>query len=137
VKHFLTRLWREEDGVLSFEWTMLTSLLTVGVVSGITAVRDAAIDEMGDVAQAMVALDQSYVVAPPLGVTVHGWGWGWGGGVGVGWGAGYGGSGASGSSFVDANSFADCYRVPHMKVQEFPRQGPQTPEPPPAPADAL
>src|SRR5437868_222245 len=66
VKQLLRRLLRDEQGVLSFEWTVLTSLLTVGVVSGVASVRDAVIDEMGDVAQAMVALDQSYLIQPPL-----------------------------------------------------------------------
>ena len=124
MKFFLQRLWREEDGVLSFEWTLLTSLLTVGVVSGIASVRDAAIDEMGDLAQAMIALDQSYYVQPPLGVAVHtpAWGgWGYSGGFGFG-----GLSSASGSQFVDAASFHDCYRT-GMKVQEFPRGGQRAP----------
>lgn len=140
MKTLLRRVWREEDGALSFEWTVLTSLLTVGVVSGIAAVRDAVIDEMGDVAQAMVALDQSYFIEPPLGVQVHtiGWGgWGYSGGWGYG-GWGFGGSGASGSQFVDAASFTDCYRG-RMKVQEFPRgqqQRETAPAPGPAPAPA-
>jgi Flp pilus assembly pilin Flp len=132
MKHFLSRVWNEEDGVLSFEWTVLASLLTVGVVSGIASVRDAVIDEMGDVAQAMVSLDQSYYIEPPLGVAVHtsGWGWGWG------WGGYGGGSGASDSGFVDATSYADCFRVPPMKVQEFPRRTPLAPgAPAPVPAD--
>ena len=128
MKNLLQRMWREEEGVLSFEWTVLTSLLTVGVVSGIAGVRDAATDEMGDLAQAMVSLDQSYAIAPPLVVQVHnGWGLGWGFGPGF-----YGASTASGSGFADAAYFADCYRG-HMKVQEFPR-GAQPMRP--APADA-
>ena len=127
MKQFVTRMWREDDGVLSFEWTVLTSLLTVGVVSGIAAVRDATIDEMGDLAQAMVSLDQSYYIQPPLAVQVHTGGFGGGFGFvgfgGGGFGGGMGGiSGASDSGFVDAASFSDCYRGPHTKVQEFPRR---------------
>ena len=88
-----TRRWR-----LSFEWTVLTSLLTVGVVSGIASVRDAVIDEMGDVAQAMVALDQSYYIQPPLAAQVHTVGWGMNGwGFSGGWG-GFGGAGFGGMS---------------------------------------
>src|SRR5262249_11947161 len=124
-------LWHEEDGVLSFEWTLLTSLLTVGVVSGIASVRDAAIDEMGDLAQAMVALDQSYQIQPPLAVEVHTVGFGTGFGFGnVGFNGGFFGgpfgvSSASGSAFYDAAAFQDCYRT-GMKVQEFPRRSQQT-----------
>lgn len=144
MKQMFARAWREDDGVLSFEWTVLTSLLTVGVVSGIASVRDAVIDEMGDLSQAMVSLDQSYYIQPPLAVQVHsgGFGGGWGfGNVGYGgggWG-GFGGmSGASDSGFIDAASFQDCGRVPSMKVQEFPRRGTAPAAPAPAePAPAL
>jgi Flp pilus assembly pilin Flp len=135
MKQFFAQMWKQDDGVLSFEWTLLTSLLTVGVVSGIASVRDAVIDEMGDVAQAMVALDQSYYIQPPLGAQVHtiGFGgWGFSGGWGFG-GGGLGGmSGASSSMFVDAAAYQDCYRVPPMKVQEFPRRGQPAPGTPPA-----
>ena len=130
MKHWIAQMWKQDDGVLSFEWTVLTSLLTVGVVSGIASVRDAVIDEMGDVAQAMVALDQSYYIQPPLAAQVHtvGWGmngWGFSGGWGGFGGAGFGGmSGASDSMFVDAMAYQDCYRVPPMKVQEFRRGQP-------------
>lgn len=135
MKQFLSRLWHETDGVLSFEWTMLTSLLTVGVVSGVAAVRDAVTDELGDVAQAMVSLDQSYYIQPPLAINVHTVG-----GLGsfspgfVGGGIGLASSGSSDSGFIDASSYQDCSRH-GMKVIEFPRRGdaqaPQTPPMPP------
>jgi Flp pilus assembly pilin Flp len=134
VKQLLEHMWREEDGVLSFEWTMLTSLLTIGVVSGVAAVRDAAIDEMGDLAQAMLSLDQSYVIQPPLAVGVHtvggfgGGGFGFSGGFG-GWGGGV--SSAASSVFIDAMAYQDCTRL-SMKVQEFPRRNTQPMAPPAA-----
>jgi Flp pilus assembly pilin Flp len=135
VKRFLSRLWHETDGVLSFEWTMLTTLLTVGVVSGVAAVRDAVTDELGDVAQAMVSLDQSYYIQPPLAINVHTVG-GFGsfspGFIGAGFGLGT--SGGSDSAFIDASSYEDCGRR-GMKVIEFPRksdaQRPQSPPMPP------
>ena len=71
MKTLLGRAWRETDGVLSFEWTVLTSVLTIGAVAGIAAVRDAVTDEMADVAEAMTSLDQSYVIQGPLVVSVH------------------------------------------------------------------
>ena len=90
----LHRVWLEDEGVLSFEWVLLVTLLTIGVIGGIAAVRDAIIDELGDVAQAMLALDQSYTVLHPLQIEVHD----------------TGDQGASNSSFVDAASFQDCNR---------------------------
>ena len=136
MKAFLSRMWHEQEGVLSFEWTVLTSLLTIGVVSGIASVRDAAIDELGDLAQAMVSLDQSYQIEPPLAVSVHT------PGAGFGWGVSgfYGTSTASGSAFADASRFEDCYRV-RTKVHEFPRSSrpavPESDAPPEAADPAL
>jgi Flp pilus assembly pilin Flp len=129
MKRLLSRMWHETDGVLSFEWTMLTSLLTVGVVSGVASVRDAVTDEMGDVAQAMVSLDQSYVIEQPLTIRVHTLGGGFGG-----INSSFGGSvlstqvpsGASGSAFIDASSYEDCTRG-GMKVIEFPRRSTRQP----------
>ena len=64
----LARLIREEDGVLSFEWTLLVVLLVVGIVSGVAAGRDAIIDELGDTMEAVIAFDQSYSYAGIPGV---------------------------------------------------------------------
>ena len=60
-------IWTETDGVLSFEWILLLTLLTIGIVGGIAAARDAIIDELGDVAEAAQAIDQSYSLA---GITI-------------------------------------------------------------------
>ncbi len=63
LKPWQTRLASETDAVLSFEWVLLVTLLTIGIVSGLSAARDAIIDELGDVAQAAQAFDQSYSLA--------------------------------------------------------------------------
>lgn len=95
MKKVLSRMWKEEDGVLSFEWVLLVTLLTIGIVSGVAAARDAIIDELGDVAQAMLALDQSYTIDFPLAVAVHT----------------DSTSSASDSSFIDALTYTDCDRT--------------------------
>jgi Flp pilus assembly pilin Flp len=87
-------LWLEDDGVLSFEWTLLLTLLVVGIVGGVTAARDAIIDELGDTAEVMLAVDQSYHVGFPLLASVHN--------VTV--------SSASDSDFTDALLYSDCVR---------------------------
>ena len=56
------RIWVEDEGVLSFEWILLITVLVIGIVGGLSAVRDAIIDELGDVAGAVVSVDQSYTV---------------------------------------------------------------------------
>lgn len=95
MKVFLGRMWKEEDGVLTFEWVLLVTLLTIGVVSGIAGARDAIIDELGDVAEAMLALDQSYYIDFPLSVIVHA----------------PTQSGASDSGFTDSFYYSDCGRA--------------------------
>ena len=69
MKRFLNQLWQEDDGVLSFEWVLLLTLLVIGIVGGIAAARDAIIDELSDIATAAVALDQSYTL---MGVNIGG-----------------------------------------------------------------
>jgi Flp pilus assembly pilin Flp len=91
----LTHMWQAEDGVLSFEWTLLVTLLTFGVVSGLAGARDAIIDEFGDAAQAMLALDQSMTIDFPLEVVVH---------------TGPSSSGSD-SAFTDAAIYTDCSRI--------------------------
>jgi Flp pilus assembly pilin Flp len=91
IRHCLT----DEDAVLSFEWTVLVTLLTIGAVVGISGARDAIIDEFGDVAQAMLAFDQSYTIDFPLHASVHA----------------VTTSSASDSSFTDALRYSDCSRA--------------------------
>jgi hypothetical protein len=56
----LNRLWREDEGVLTFEWVLLVTVLVIGVVVGLAAVRDALNVELANVAGAMVSLNQGY-----------------------------------------------------------------------------
>ena len=90
----LSKMWKEEEGVLTFEWVLLVTLLTIGVVGGIAAARDAIIDELSDVAEAMLALDQSYRIDAPLHVDVHA----------------VSTSNASDSQFIDTMAFNHCER---------------------------
>ena len=95
MKKMFARMMKEDDGVLSFEWILLLTLLVIGIVSGVSAARDAIIDEFGDVAQAMLALDQSYTIDFPLNVDVHT----------------VDSTSASDSSFTDALFYLDCTRT--------------------------
>ena len=106
MKSLLGRMWKEEDGVLTFEWVLLVTLLTIGVVSGLAGARDAIIDELGDVAQAMVSVDQSYTINVPLAAFVHIESF----------------SGQSDSEFLDDAVYSDCGRIDPSSV---PDQGPQ------------
>jgi len=90
------RIWTENDGVLSFEWALLLTLMVIGVVGGLAAARDAIIDEFGDVAQAMLAVDHSMTIAFPLQTIVHN---------------PDDPSSASDSAFTDALLYSDCARA--------------------------
>jgi len=63
MNRVINRMWQEDDGVLSFEWVLLITLVVIGIVGGVAAARDAIIDELGDIAQALISFDQSYVIA--------------------------------------------------------------------------
>lgn len=63
IKQLGCRIWQEQEGVLTFEWVLLLTLLAIGIVGGLSAVRDAIISELGDAAGAIVHIDQSYSVA--------------------------------------------------------------------------
>ena len=95
LKPTAQRVWREDDGVLSFEWILLLTVLTIGIVSGISTVRDAIISELEDASQAMSALDQSYVIDQPTVSYVHV----------------TEGSVASDSSYRDLIKFNHCSRI--------------------------
>ena len=109
MKNVAIRTWKEDEGVLSFEWVLLVTLLTIGIVSGVAGARDAIIDELGDVAQAMLALDQSYTIDFPLEVIVHA----------------PTTSSASDSSFTDALAFTDCSRTTSPPGQGDVTDGPE------------
>ena len=49
------RLWYEDEGVLTFEWIMLTSLVVAGSVWGMYGVRNKLNQEMAGVTTAMSA----------------------------------------------------------------------------------
>jgi Flp pilus assembly pilin Flp len=88
------RISLEDDGVLSFEWTLLSTLLAIGIVGGISAARDAIVDELGDTAQVMLAVDQSYRIGMPLQVMAHVTSF----------------SSSADSGFIDAALYSDCVR---------------------------
>ena len=59
----LRQLWNDESGALiSAELVMLGTVMVVGTVTGMSAVRDAVITELGDFASAISNLDQSLVI---------------------------------------------------------------------------
>lgn len=57
----LCALWADDRGaILATEYTFSLTILTLGTVTGLVAMRQAVVSEMTEIAQAILALDQSY-----------------------------------------------------------------------------
>lgn len=70
MKSLLRRIWQGDEGALTFEWILLITLVVIGILGGVSAVRDALITELGDVTGAAMNINQSYtVIAGPCGGT--------------------------------------------------------------------
>jgi Flp pilus assembly pilin Flp len=55
------KLWRDEAGfVVSTELVLIATIVVIGLVAGLSTVRDQVVTELADVADAISALDQSY-----------------------------------------------------------------------------
>ena len=48
---------RKRSGVLTFEWILLVSLLVIGVIGGISAVRNSLLCELDDLSQCISSID--------------------------------------------------------------------------------
>ena len=65
----IRRLWNEEDGaIVSSEIVLVATLLVLGMIVGLTSVRNAVVQELADVANAIGNINQSYSFS---GVTGH------------------------------------------------------------------
>lgn len=80
------KLWNDDAGfIISIELILIATIAVIGLITGLTAVRDAVTSELSDVAGAIQDLNQSYTF---FGVEGH--------------------SGSTaGSDFVDALDFCD------------------------------
>jgi Flp pilus assembly pilin Flp len=57
----LRALWKDEAGfVITSELLLIVTIMVIGLIVGMVVVRDAVVQELGDVAAAIGALDQSY-----------------------------------------------------------------------------
>src|SRR6266851_5401316 len=64
MKRFWLNLWTDDCGaLLATEWVVLATILVLGVVPGLIAIRNGLLHEMKDVSNATMSLDQSYEFA--------------------------------------------------------------------------
>jgi Flp pilus assembly pilin Flp len=61
MRNLLVQLWDDESGALiAAEWVFVATILVLGSITGLVAVRQAVIAELHDFANALLALNQSY-----------------------------------------------------------------------------
>ena len=64
------KFWNDEDGfIVSAELVLIATILVIGMITGLTSVRDAVITELADVGGAIGAINQSYTYG---GASAHG-----------------------------------------------------------------
>lgn len=69
MKNLLSRFWQDDAGfVISSELVLVATILVIGLIAGLTSVRDQVTQELGDVAGAISQVNQSYAYE---GVTGH------------------------------------------------------------------
>ena len=58
----LHQLWNDDCGAghITAEWILLFTILVLGIITGLVAVRQAVISELTETAQAILALNQSF-----------------------------------------------------------------------------
>ena len=79
-------LWNDQQGfIVSIELILLSTILIIGLITGMTALRDAVVSELSDVGGAIQDLNQSYEF---MGVAGHS-------------------SRTQGSNFIDARDHCD------------------------------
>ena len=86
MKNISQKLWNDNAGfVVSIELILIATIAVIGLIAGMTAVRDGVVSELSDVAGSVQDLNQSYTFN---GVTGHS-------------------ASTAGSSFTDSTDFCD------------------------------
>ncbi|MDX1969570.1 MAG: hypothetical protein SFV23_20515 [Planctomycetaceae bacterium] len=61
MQGLLMQLWSDDDGfIVSTELVLISTITVIGMIVGLTTVRDVVVIELADVADAISEIDQSY-----------------------------------------------------------------------------
>jgi hypothetical protein len=64
TRNMLVHLWNDDSGALiATEWIFVATILVLGAIAGLVAVRQAVIAELHDIANALLALNQTYSIS--------------------------------------------------------------------------
>jgi len=59
----MRKLWNDEVGaIISAELVLVMTIVGIGMITGLTSLRDGVIEELADVGAAIGSLDQSYTI---------------------------------------------------------------------------
>ena len=61
MKELFRKLWKDEQGfIISAELVLVATLLVIGMIVGLTILRNQVVQELGDLAMAIGMLSQGY-----------------------------------------------------------------------------
>lgn len=64
MKQMLLKLWRDDQGALiASEFLFVATILVIGIIVGLAAVRDAVVTELTEYGNALLALSQGYSIS--------------------------------------------------------------------------
>jgi Flp pilus assembly pilin Flp len=63
MRKLFLNMWKDDAGIVAFEYLLVATIVGLGLVVGLSAVSVALNAELTELAQAILALDQSYWVA--------------------------------------------------------------------------
>ena len=70
------KLWNDQGGfIISAELVLVATIVVIGMIVGLTSVRNQVVQELVSVGQAIGALSQSYAFTPVQGTDCHNFAW--------------------------------------------------------------
>jgi Flp pilus assembly pilin Flp len=60
MRKLFVKMWKDDAGIVAFEYLLVATIIGLGLVAGLSAVSVALNAELTELAQAILALDQSY-----------------------------------------------------------------------------
>ena len=61
MRKMLSKMWKDDTGALiATEWVFFVTILVLGIITGLVALRQAVISETTELAQAIMSLNQSF-----------------------------------------------------------------------------
>ena len=64
MKHLAAKFWNDDRGALiASEYLFVITILIIGIIVGLTSLREAIVNELAETANAILALSQGYTIS--------------------------------------------------------------------------